>query len=211
MNKEYIYVNGKVVIQDETGNKRLEDYNDNLDEILVQENLIEALEKTIKDLEKKDRNLGGVRKRFMPRYLIIFSLIGLPICLFFTNYLIKIAGVVWSKDLYMIPVLLYAFEIFVTLFLTFGEYQSFKMHKRTAKGFEKELEYAKEQLTFAKEKLANLNNIKTSKKENTEFKVVKVNDLEKLKCLKENLEMYFNLGYSNDETKENQLVLKKKK
>ena len=35
MNKEYIYVNGKVVIQDENGNKRLVDYNNNLDEILV--------------------------------------------------------------------------------------------------------------------------------------------------------------------------------
>lgn len=53
MNKSYIYLDGKVIIEDENNNKTLTEYYDNLDEVLIQENLIETMEKRIKELEQE--------------------------------------------------------------------------------------------------------------------------------------------------------------
>ena len=57
MNKEYVYVDGKVVIEDEKGNKKIDNYTDNLDEVLIQENLIESLEQIIEKLEYEKKPL----------------------------------------------------------------------------------------------------------------------------------------------------------
>ena len=43
MNKGYTYVDGKCIITDEKGAKRLEEYTDKTDEILICENVIETL------------------------------------------------------------------------------------------------------------------------------------------------------------------------
>lgn len=53
MNKEYTYIDGKVIISYENGKKTPVDYYDNLDEILIQENLIETIENKILLLEKE--------------------------------------------------------------------------------------------------------------------------------------------------------------
>ena len=45
MNKEYVYVNGKVTIIDDKKEKRQEEYYDNLDKVLVKENVIERINK----------------------------------------------------------------------------------------------------------------------------------------------------------------------
>ena len=52
MNKEYMYIDGKVVISDENGKQTLTEYSDNLDAILAQENVIETMENRILELEK---------------------------------------------------------------------------------------------------------------------------------------------------------------
>ena len=64
MNKEYTYLNGKCIIEDENGNKRLEDYTDNIDDILIQENVIETLENDLKttinnieEIKEKEKNV----------------------------------------------------------------------------------------------------------------------------------------------------------
>ena len=44
MNREYTYVDDKVIIRDENGNQRVVEYCDNLNEILIQENLLEEIE-----------------------------------------------------------------------------------------------------------------------------------------------------------------------
>ena len=92
------------------------------------------------------------------------------------------------------------------------DFQRFKHTKKCVKGIEKQLEYARKELVLAKEKLVNLNNAKTVKKESSEVNVIKVNDIEKLTELQENLEMFFNLGYNDkEESQEKQLVLTKKR
>ena len=52
MNKEYTYIDGKVIVEDTEGNKKQVEYSDKLDEILVQENLIENMEDRILELEE---------------------------------------------------------------------------------------------------------------------------------------------------------------
>ena len=44
MNKEYTYIDGKAIVEDENGSKRVVEYSEYLDEILVQENIIESME-----------------------------------------------------------------------------------------------------------------------------------------------------------------------
>ena len=41
MNKEYFYINGKLVVEDEKLIKKVVEYSDNFEEILIQENLID--------------------------------------------------------------------------------------------------------------------------------------------------------------------------
>lgn len=47
MNKEYIYIDGKVIVEDENGNKNVMQYNDKIEEILIQENLMETMKKEL--------------------------------------------------------------------------------------------------------------------------------------------------------------------
>ena len=49
MNKEIIYLNGKCVVEDENRKRRVEDYTDKTEEILVTENIIETLESDLED------------------------------------------------------------------------------------------------------------------------------------------------------------------
>ena len=51
MNKEYTYIDGKVIISDENDKKTQSEYYDNLDKVLIQENLIETREGKIQELE----------------------------------------------------------------------------------------------------------------------------------------------------------------
>lgn len=212
MNKEYICLDGKAIIEDENGNKKIEDYNDNLDEILVQENLIETLEETIKELEKKDKSLDKIKKMksFKPWGLVMLCyLVVFPLGMLYTDSMLKLIGDVSANYFNIKLASICIFGVFIPSGIICNDYMSFKYNKKLANGTEKELKYAREQLVLEKEKLDTLKSEKMNKKENTEIKVIKVHDLERLKNLKENLEMHFNLGYIND--KESQLVLKKKK
>ena len=56
MNKEYAYVDGKVVVSDENGKLTQRDYKENIEKILVQENVVEKIEKDIKELEEEVKN-----------------------------------------------------------------------------------------------------------------------------------------------------------
>lgn len=51
MNKEYVYIDIKVIISDENDKKTQSEYYDNLDKVLIQENLIETMEGKIQELE----------------------------------------------------------------------------------------------------------------------------------------------------------------
>lgn len=214
MNKEYMYVNGKVVVEDDKQNKRLEEYSDNLDEILVQENLIENLEENIKKLELQDKCFLKIKnkKRYISWSFITIFIFLSTIFPVYVNFLIKLSGATWDKGSMIAYALCFIIGMGLIALIEVQDFQRFKHTKKCVKGIEKQLEYARKELVLAKEKLVNLNNAKTVKKESSEVNVIKVNDIEKLTELQENLEMFFNLGYNDkEESQEKQLVLTKKR
>ena len=53
MNKEYIYLDGKSIVLDEEGNKKLMLYNDKMDDILSLENVVKSLEQKRDNINMK--------------------------------------------------------------------------------------------------------------------------------------------------------------
>lgn len=87
MNKEYTYIDGKVIISDENNNKTQCEYYDNLDEVLVQENLIETMENNIEKLEKESKSYKRKRIHYIPWVFILVTLISIIGVPFFMNYM----------------------------------------------------------------------------------------------------------------------------
>jgi len=74
MNKEYVYKDDQALIIDDNDNQTVIDYYDNLDKVLVQENLIETIEKEIENLESeifKNKNQN--------KFSIFLNKAGIPI------------------------------------------------------------------------------------------------------------------------------------
>ena len=91
------------------------------------------------------------------------------------------------------------FSAIILPIIVLQEIQQYKLHKdlqKKEKGINSELEYLKEQIVYEREKLNNLKKNKSRDKENRNFRVVEVNDLEKLKLLREYCNLYFDLGYN---------------
>lgn len=51
MNKEYTYIDGKVIVRDSKGNQKQSEYYDNLEDVLIQENIIEKMESKINEID----------------------------------------------------------------------------------------------------------------------------------------------------------------
>ena len=204
MNKEYTYIDGNVIIRDENGKQYQTEYYDNLDKVLVQENLVETIENKINELEKESVQYGNVPKHYIPITIIMFAImvtIGVPIILYWltgNNPLItsintkfgtmRLSAFVSS----MVSVL--GFPFFGLLELNI--YQQYKATIKEGQGINSELEYLKNQIVIEKQALEDLKKEKTQDEENKEFRVVEVNDTEKLKELRNYLNLYYNLGYN---------------
>ena len=204
MNVSYTYIDGKAIISDKNGNQVPIEYYDNLDEVLVQENIIETIENKIKDL-------GDIKtlpqKRFIP-FITISMTIGILISplilnlILMTNIYTTFVNSIFGKinlfkiiasicEITMGPIALYC-DIY-----NHQNYNNFVKHNN-AKACE--LEFLKKQLIEEKQKLKNLkkekNKEKNKEKENSNFRVVKVNDIEELRQLKHYIKLYYNLGYN---------------
>ena len=206
MNTEYTYIDGKVIVSDEYGNKIQAEYYDNLDKVLIQENVIETIDNRIKELqkEKDSYDIKKVNKRYRPIYmyictaaaficpLIIWPLTGTNPYL--VNEITKLGeinqGLLWA---------MYSAGIALPLgaTCTWAEYTAHKAAIKNLKGINSELEFLKLQLEKEKNYLNNLKNDKCREKENTEFRSEKVNDLDELRDLRNCMSLYYNLG-SND-------------
>jgi len=208
MNKEYIYINGNIIVSDEKGNKKPIQNYDNIEEILIQENLIETIEKEIESLEQKlnTKNKSSIAKKYpllySLRYLgacLITSIIGSYSFVFAINFLEPTAT---ALPLSNFQNCLYASTIIMSIygiFFSFIDYTNNKSEIKKEKGNISKLEFLKNSLEEEKTKLKEL----ISKKEinNTtckeeDFKVVEVDDKEVLKQLKATLNLYYNCGYN---------------
>ena len=207
MNKVYTYIDGKAIIKDENGNQIPIKYYDNLDEVLVQENVIETIEDRITDLEKKAINYKKYNKKhYIPILLpltILMITIGVP-AMFYglgkTGVYINTINTIFGP---MNEALLYI-SLFSTLYLPFvslmelRSYRQYKDSLKEEKGVNSELEFLKKQIIEEKEKLVELTKEKSNTEENKEFRIVQVDDLERLRALKSWLNLYYDLGYNGE-------------
>ena len=79
MNKQYMYINGTIVISDENGMKPAIPYVDNIEDVLVLENEIEFLEKCLKEDQEKlesKKNDRAYRTKDSKQISIVGSIIG---------------------------------------------------------------------------------------------------------------------------------------
>ena len=62
MNKEYLDINGNIVVEDENGVKKPVEYRDNLDEVLIQENIIELMKLKKRELQENLNYYNSTKK-----------------------------------------------------------------------------------------------------------------------------------------------------
>ncbi len=205
MNKEYTYIDGKVIIRDEKGSQRPDDYYDNLDDVLVQENLIETMENRIAELEKESKKYKKYnKKRYIPTIFPMVTLmttIGAPVLFYLltgTNPLTISTDTVFGVQNLAVSLS----TIFSMIFIPIGalvDVALYRQHKdflKTADGVDSELEFLQKQLVDEKKELEELKEDKTRDREVTTFRVVTVDDKQQISLLKNYLSFYFNLGYN---------------
>lgn len=204
MNKEYIYIDGKAIVTNDDGIQEPIEYCNNLDEILAQENLIETMENEIAELERKSDvyKKHNIKHYFPLTTTLTAALIGvIPLIFFFFDginpYTTPIdIGIGTISEAGVIMTLGAAVGLAFTLPIEIGNYANYKNNKKHVKGINNELEYLKKQIAIERQTLETLKKNKQNKKEEQEFKVVQVNDKEKLNELKNYLNLCYSLGYS---------------
>ena len=204
MNKGYTYIDGKVIISDEFGNHTQSEYYDNLDKVLVQENVIEEIEKKIQELTEKNKNFKV--KRFIPISLIGF-VTGVSLTPFtlwaisgginpFTTQVDTIMGTMSNAGLYTF--VMAAACIPLVLLLSFREYKDYKDYIRNGNAINCELDFLNLQLEKEKEKLINLEKERTRNNEDTKTYSKLVDDKKQLEALRKLLETYYEIGYNSE-------------
>ena len=203
MNQEYTYIEGKAIVKTDKGVKEPIEYYDNLNEALVQENLIEAMENNILSLEKESENYKkNNRKHYFP-----FFLLGVPIVLITLSIGVALYATSGNSDVNVFEVVgdfvLNATVcsvacVPITALMELRTYEYYKSLLSEEKGINSELEFLKKQVIIEKEKLNTLKKGKNIDKNNEKIRVVEVSDLELLKRLKKSLDLYFDLGYNED-------------
>ena len=199
MNKEYTYLNGKVIISDENGVHTEIDYCDNIDEILVKENLIEEIENKIKDLSNECKKYN-IKKKFIPHatYVAFLASAIISPLLFF---------ILTGSNLFFAnsKIILFFYIKTLSSFLPLGIiidseiYYNHKDNLNEFNGINSELNYLKSQLKKEKENLIKLQNEKNTKRIlDKQYCFKTVDDLKQLKRIKFYLNLYYNLGYNEN-------------
>ncbi len=190
MNKEYTYINNKVVISSDNGEQKIVDNCTNLDAILSQENVIETIETKIKELEEKLANSKKKRSiRFIPVHFL--ACLTAAILAFIIFYLMS--GEILIPE---ISIILAVASPVISLFDVF-DYLSYKGGIKEEQGMESELEYLKKSLITEQQKLIELKSKSQNIAEPQELKTIKVTEKERLINLKNYLEIYYDLGYNS--------------
>lgn len=208
MNKEYIYIDGKAIIADYNGYSEPIEYYQNLDEVLVQENVIEEMEKRLTKIKKEQSNLEmeiGQRSKLIKIILVMLILFislasfMLHVSIDFNGKIISFLGYTLELEKFLI---IFADFIAVTFGFDFGILPNIinnKGDKKEIKGLNSQITLLEKDLIAAKNRLNQLKLDKqTTQYKDNKFKVVKVNDKERLREIKNNLIIYYNCGYYKD-------------
>lgn len=209
MNREYLYLDGKCIVYDENGAIKssdgkidLKDYNNNFDEILVQENLIESLEndlnETNKDIEKREKLVKSNKK------MILFDLISFGMLPVFVQQLLKLLLgkeqllLVLADDFLgsFIKILVLSVTALFGSAFTLSTYKAYKYNQRRVKGQKCKKNAMEKSLEEAKQKLEKLNQEKEPSKLAENISSNKVNYLMELIKLRDYLNVYYGCGYN---------------
>ena len=195
MNKECVYVDEKIVVSDESGNNRIIENSDKINEILVQENVVEVIEK--KTLELKEKLIKNkVSKHFIPEYFLA-TICGLIISYLSFKYVFKVNILTdliigpFNPIFLMGGIIIPAFSLFDVF-----RYFDYKQMKKEKQGDILEYNYLSKKLEQEKSKLEELKKEQVIISDPQEFKVEKIDDLERLKELRNKLSLYNRLGYN---------------
>ena len=187
MNKEYAYVDSKVIVSDENGKLTQRDYKEGIDKILVQENVVEKIEKDIKGLEEEVNKFKKEKHIKFPAVTLSFLLfsaliacipfiIGLPLNLVSVTFLIAL----------LIPLISCAPLLDKALIFD---------PMKKLQGDISELEYLKRMLQDQKEILSEMQKEATLNKDKVEeVKGIKVADKQIIAALENEEYLYYDVG-----------------
>jgi len=201
MNKEVILKDGVLYVKDHMDNEKEIQSLDNLDEILIQENIVEVMEKVINALQYssdafKKSKLFNLSIPSLP----VIGTISLPTLMLYLNtgslngYINTEFGVM-EKNKFLV--------LFITFFLPFAYsmsktwYEEYKEELKYEKGRLLTLYYLKDNLINQKERLNKLR---------CESKITPITidsgyelDVDKIDILEEYINLYYELGYNINE------------
>lgn len=186
MNKEYVGINGNVIVSDENGNLAHLKLTENIEEVLMQENIIEQLEKKI--LETKERLQENTSFEIRSaNLLVVFMIIGFNLCaiLFFIT----------KPQFYFFQKLMEYNFLIGSFVLDVLGYRMLKQQRNRIKSLRKDISLLEKSLVLEKEKLQNLKLVNNKKLEDIPITIV--DEKAKLQALKNDLELYFGYGVDN--------------
>ena len=198
MNKECIYINGNVLVEDENRKKKEVQYQDNIEEILYEENVIESIGNKRNELiHKKARINLKLKKKTNKVFRIILILSSIISAVIIPQTMLNTAaliGAFQAKDVVTIALLIAAITFNVCDIAS--EKKEKENLKNETSAITCELEFLYKQLVKEKEKLEELNNNKTKENMPEGLKISEINDRNLLESIKHNLELHYNLGYN---------------
>lgn len=200
MNIEYVKKDSEALIIDETNNDKIIKYYDNLDKVLAKENLVENMEEREKSLNleithfkqflrKSIKSTITIQLMFMLAPLIIFPVAN---CFDISSYVNLLNAIIdgFIAGALFLPGMTIGGAI-INLLIIYDNNNT----KKEISAREAELRYLSKEIIKNKEEIEELKKDLTNTDTSTEIKIVKVEDRELLKELRDKIKFYYNVGY----------------
>lgn len=198
MNKDVIIKDGKVFVKDHNGEKKEITFVDNLDELLIQENVVEMIEKVIFALEDSRTTFKKNKYRdisYMP--MPIVSTISIPTLMMYLNTG-SLDGILNTRFGLVDKQEFLAFFITVlspiAISMTKKWYNEYKEESKCENGRLLALYHLRHNLVIQNQRLNNLRN-KSNEISVTEDKKYPLNE-DAIDVLQSHINLYYELGYN---------------
>ncbi len=182
MNKNSMYVNGKIIISDENGEQTTKTYTDNIKEILEKENLIEHL-------ETEKGNIINILYKLKTRKSDNFFLIPLVFMLLMTIF-IFLSPIKFNLGILAIYLATSA-GITAAIFTVY-----LKWLKKYKNGLKNKFNFLDKELKIEEENLLQLKNDKSKDNEKNmkDYEFIKLNDKKDIREIDRQSNLYFDIG-----------------
>lgn len=201
MNKEYTYLNGECIVEDEYGRKKLVEYTDKTEEILIQENVIETLENDSYKSKMKYVKEQTREKNIKSSKWFNLTMLVLPIVAFQGTFRLLLGPNASEVMMEMHPLLTPIVKGIAIFFsAAFGglayltSYFDGIENKRKLRGLESKKEALEKTLEAEKQHLEELNREKQKQESSEKFFTKEVDDLETLNDMRNYIELYYDCG-----------------